>query len=148
MKVDPAKPGRGRPARAGRGAPPRLNAGPSGFVEALNDAVSGRGERMTEADLETVDRCAAALRRSPTLENLRAYREAIRSFLARLLAAYSVEEIRGFNRFGKRSITVLVRVVDAELDELARMVLQRSQETLAIAAKLDDIRGILLDYIR
>lgn len=118
------------------------------FKTALSEAVSSREPFPTEADLEEVQKRAAALKQSPTLENLRVYREALGNFLARLLAAYSVEEIRGFNRFGKRSITILVRTVDAKLEELARLVLQGEQDTLKIAARLDDIRGLLLDYLK
>jgi len=107
-----------------------------------------RETALAEEDLEAVDRAAAALRSAPTLDNLRIYREAIRAFLAKALAAYQVDEVRTFNRYGKRSITYLVRIVDARLDQLARTVLANARDTLAIAVQLDDIRGLLLDCIR
>ena len=38
-----------------------------------------------------------------------------------------------------------MRLVDAQLDELTRLLLAREQDNLAIAARLDNIRGLLLD---
>lgn len=118
------------------------------FQEVLGETIARRRVDLMDVDLETVDRYAAALRESPTMKNLRNYREAIRSFLSALLDAYAVEEVRGFTRYGKRSISILVRTVDAKLEELALTVLHNAQDTLEIAARIDDIRGLLLDYMR
>lgn len=123
----------------------RARAVPPVFREVLGDVTEDNAFGPDEADLEMVDRYAAALRESPTMDNLRQYREAIRSFLTGLLRAYSVEEIRGFNRYGRRSISTIVRTVDAKLEELALVVIHDAQKTLEIAARIDDIRGMLLD---
>jgi len=148
VKIDRPESGRGRSSGAASGAQRRVNQVRSAFVDALADASRARPAGPSDADLEQVDRCAERLRQSPTMEHLLAYRAAIKSFLSQLLAAYRVEEIRGFNRFGRRSIAVLVRTIDARLEALAHSVLYKSQDTLALAAKLDDIRGLLIDHLR
>lgn len=147
MKVGAAGGGNRRVGRGAAGAAPTPPAARLPFRQVLqNETV--RETALAEEDLEAVDRAAAALRSAPTLDNLRIYREAIRAFLAKALAAYQVDEVRTFNRYGKRSITYLVRIVDARLDQLARTVLANARDTLAIAVQLDDIRGLLLDCIR
>ncbi len=118
------------------------------FAEALSGAEADLAQARVQADLESIDNAALALRDAPTRENLDKYRRAIRDVLYGLLQAYEVESVTGFNRFGKRTFHVLVRVVDQELDQLARLVLSKAKDSLAIAAKIDDIRGILLDSIR
>ena len=42
----------------------------------------------------------------------------------------------------------MVRVVDQKLEELTRLLLARERDNLAIAARLDEIRGLLLDLYR
>lgn len=118
------------------------------FAEALQEAEVERARANVQAGIESIDKAAQDLRDSPTMERLIAYKRAIHDVLSKLLDAYSVEELRGFNRFGKRTIHVLVRIVDEKLEELARLVLSNAQDALAIAARLDDIRGILLDSVR
>jgi len=145
-----------------RGVPDRRRTAPTGserrqhqpstarasFADLLHQAEVDEARANLQAGLEMIDRAAHALRDSPSLETLNQYKKAIRDVLAPLLAAYSVEELRGFNRYGKRTIHVLVRIVDEKLDELARLVLSNAQDALAIAARIDDIRGILLDWLR
>lgn len=115
------------------------------FAHVVEEVVAAEA---VDGAIKSVDRAGRALKESPTIERLEAYKEAIREVLTELQKAYRVEELRGFSRYGKRTIHVLVRVVDESLDELARLVIARSQDTLRIAARIDDIRGILLDYRR
>jgi len=56
--------------------------------------------------------------------------------------------VRSFNRRGRQTIAMLVRTIDKELDELGRLILAKVQDPLKIAAKIDDIRGLIFDYFR
>ena len=92
---------------------------------------------------------AARLKESPTLENLNAYKRAIHDFLEQVInGAYSVQHIRTFTRKGRPAVSVWSVTIDERLEELAREVLSNVQDATAIAAKIDDIRGIILDYFR
>lgn len=120
------------------------------FLEALQaaEAVSGTAP-PGDAGLEPVEAAARALKESPTFENLVAFKQAVKEFLSSVLEkAYVVHHVRSFSRRGRPSVSVLVRTVDEKLDELARLVLAGTRDAMAIAAKIDDIRGILLDYFR
>lgn len=83
------------------------------------------------------------------MENLRRFKDVVRSLLKKVLEnAYVVEEVRSFNRRGRQTIAMLVRTIDKELDELGRLILAKVQDPLKIAAKIDDIRGLIFDYFR
>lgn len=118
------------------------------FADALREIEVSQAHQRAEAGIESIDRAAALLRNHPTRENLELFKGAIRDVLSALLQAYEVETLTGFSRLGKRTIHVLVRTVDQELDELARLVLSKAHDSLAIAAKIDDVRGLLLDFLR
>lgn len=121
----------------------------SEFFEALRAAEAQHAtQEEVRALFEPVEAAAQALKRAPTLENLAAYKQAMKEFLSRILQqAYLVDHVRTFRR-GRPSVSVLVRTIDAQLDELARLVLAQTRDALAIAAKIDEIRGIILDYFR
>lgn len=119
------------------------------FLEALQAAETVGMHRDFQEGYQSVEEAARALKDSPTLENLIAYKRAIHDFLTRVLSsAYAVEHVRTFTRRGRPTISVLVRTVDERLEELAREVLGASKDATAIAAMIDDIRGIILDYFR
>jgi len=122
----------------------------SPFLEALQSAETTHAlPYEIRANYEPVEAAAQALKRSPTLENLIAYRQALKEFLSGILErAYLVEHVRVFTRRGRPSVSVLVRIVDAKLDELAHLVLSGTKDALSIAARIDDIRGIIFDYFR
>lgn len=120
------------------------------FLEALQAAEAlSSSPPSVEESFEPVEAAAKALKESPTFENLTAYKRALREFLSRILGeAYVVQHVRVLTRRGRPSVSVLVRTLDAHLDELARLVLSGTRDALAIAAKIDDIRGLIFDYIR
>lgn len=121
----------------------------SPFLEALRAADMERVRLEVEPDFDALDEAAKRLKESPTMANLRRFKEVVRSLLKKVLDnAYVVEEVRAFNRRGRQSVAMLVRTIDKELDELGRLILAKAQDPLKIAAKIDDIRGLILDYLR
>lgn len=121
----------------------------SAFLEALQAAENKAAQSEIHREFQSVEAAARALKESPTLENLNAYKRAIHDFIERVInQAYSVHHVRTFSRKGRPVLSVLVRTIDEQLEELARQVLSNAQDATAIAAKIDDIRGIILDYFR
>lgn len=119
------------------------------FLRALEAAETAAMHRDFEEGFQSVEEAARALKQSPTLENLHAYKRAIHDFLTKVVSgAYTVEHMRTFTRKGRPAISVLVRTVDERLEQLAREVMSASKDATAIAAMIDDIRGIILDYFR
>lgn len=154
-RLDPS-PGRRRPAAIGgspRGA--RARASPAAepplatFNTALLEADARRRREELKRALEEVDRAAEALQRSPGDRTLFDYRQAVRKLLQLALpGSYRVERQTRMDARGVRRLQVLVRRVDEELDRLATEVLARQRDVLAIAARLMEIRGLLLDLVR
>ncbi|GEM_PF-990924 len=103
-------------------------------------------EATAERSIADVDAAAAKLKAELTLEALREYKEALREAVSRALAqTYAVQTETGFARGGKRRLLYVVRTIDAKLEELTRLLLARERDNLALIARLDEIRGLLLD---
>ncbi|NLG68664.1 MAG: YaaR family protein [Firmicutes bacterium] len=141
-QVTTARRGSARAATGGR-APARA------FSTALVEADRRRYQEALQLALEQVERAGDALRRSPGESTLFAYRQAVRRFCQLALArTYAVDRQLRVDPRGGRRLHVVVRKVDEALDQLAREVLQGQRAALAVAARLDDIRGLLLDLVR
>ncbi|MFS8581614.1 MAG: YaaR family protein [Limnochordales bacterium] len=106
-------------------------------------------EQAAEKALADLDQAAERLRKEPGLETLAAYKQALRAAIEDALRrAYRVQAETGFSGGGRRRLLYVVRVVDQKLEELTRLLLARERDNLAIAARLDEIRGLLLDLYR
>lgn len=121
----------------------------SPFLDTLRAVEEPVPELDHEALLEAVDRAGERLREQPSLANLQNYRRHVAALLKRLLKqSLKVVTHPGRGPRGRRRMYTIIRVVNEELDALARLVLEREQDRLAIVAKLDQIRGLLLDLYR
>lgn len=106
-------------------------------------------ENAAEQALADIDAAAERLRSEATLVALSEYKEALRAAVADAVRrTYRVQTETGFAGGGRRRLLYMVRVVDAKLEELTRLLLARERDNLAIAARLDEIRGMLLDLYR
>lgn len=152
MKVQgrPIAPGasKGRGER-GRPSQPSDRVRASAFLAALQAA-----ERQAESEeeipsLERVDRAGERLRENPTPARLEEYKREVAAVLRALTQrAFRVVTEKGAVRAGRQKIFVLVRAVNEELEALTRLVLAREKDRLAIVAKLDQVRGLLVDLYR
>ncbi|MBO8142558.1 MAG: YaaR family protein [Firmicutes bacterium] len=149
MKVERRRTSRARPNVSGPGGVARR--GGSRGIEfreelRLRDA---QHQAAIETMLAEVDQAAAQLKASGSLEALRAYKEALsRAVAAAVGRMYRVETETGFARGGRRRLLYIVRVLDLRLEELTRLLMAREKDNLAIVARLDEIRGLLLDLYR
>lgn len=112
------------------------------------------GERLHRAALDVllqnVDHASRELLRHRGERQLQAYKAAVREFIeAALEQTYVVAREERFNQYGQRVLTVLVRRVDEKLEALTIAVLKEDTgAALRLAARLDEIRGLLLDFYR
>lgn len=118
------------------------------FSTELADADRRHREELQRA-LKEVERAGAALRKQPGEAALFDYRQAVRRFCHLALAGtYAVDRQLRLDPRGGRRLHVTVKKVDEALDRLAQEVLATQRDTLAIAARLDEMRGLLLDLVR
>ena len=86
------------------------------------------------------------LGRIPTYRELKVYRELVRQFIREAVEnMYSLETRTGWDRRGRQKIYTLVQQIDSALAELAELVKEGQENQLEILAKLDAIRGMLVD---
>jgi uncharacterized protein YaaR (DUF327 family) len=98
------------------------------------------------AALEQVDEYARRFRESPIYYNLVKYKEIVRAVLRALIEkSFMVDEHSFHDYRGRRRLFMLVRTVDDKLEELTRLFLRQQLSGLELVARLDEIRGLLLD---
>jgi len=102
-------------------------------------------QQTLEEQLLAIDEQANRLATLRTMEELVRYRERIRTFLQTVVnSALAVEPVRGTDRRRLRQL-YLVEQVDELLLKLADEVLNKEVPRLAILARLDEIRGLLIN---
>lgn len=147
--------GRSRRKQARRSKLPRLTAFSALVEEAGEEQASvldfhGEPERRRslEAALDEVHERGERLVESPTLEHIKAYRQAVRGFLDFVVAHLLVleEKTSGANVQKRKRFTQL-RVIDKRLELLVSAVLQNQGRQLDILERVNEIRGLLVDLI-
>jgi uncharacterized protein len=130
-----------------------------GFSD-LVESVSESGEASTEdfADdhrrrgieelLDAVFVSGDSLKKSPTLESIRDYRQKVKDFVTYAVRhSIAVEETTSGANILKRKRFTLVKVIDEKLEALAVSVLAAQKEQLAILAQIDEINGLLVNLM-
>ncbi len=131
---------------------PRLFAG---MVEAAQseetdqEDITERGSRQTvEQLLDAVFACGDRLKKLPTLELIKDYRQKVRAFLKYAVQhSIAVEETTSGASVLKRKRFTLVRVIDEKLEALTGSVLSAQREQLTILAQIDEINGLLVNLV-
>ena len=107
---------------------------------------------------DAVDAAADKLNDNLSSENFAEFRKSVSQFLRYVQKNnYEVTKIK---RFGKRRVKGVffeetaprdpyfqVHVIDTKLDELASMLLQSHADKLAFLSKVDEIKGLLVDFL-
>ena len=89
-----------------------------------------------------------ALKKAPTLEAIRDYRQQVKAFVTFAVAhSIAVEETTSGANILKRKRFTMVKVIDEKLEALAASVLAAQKEQLAILAQIDEINGLLVNLV-
>ena len=112
------------------------------FQRLQGEALYQRLQRMADEITEQGKR----LSRTPTYRELKVYRELIRQFVREAVQnTYVLQNRTGWDRRGRQKIYTLVQKIDTVLAELTELVKDGQENQLEILAKLDVIRGMLVD---
>jgi len=110
-----------------------------------NSAVETRKQVCTTL-LKKIDEYSAELRKSPTPEGIKRYRQLVKEFMKEALNdAYQVDTEAKWDRMGNRREFVLVKKINQSLEELMDSFAGQEKKQLDLIAKLDEIRGMLVD---
>lgn len=86
------------------------------------------------------------LSQTPTYSELKAYRTLVSKFLGEAVGQmYVVDSQAGWDRHGRHKMYTTIKKIDSELSQLTEDVRQGQERQLSIAARLDGIRGMLVD---
>ncbi|NLW55148.1 MAG: YaaR family protein [Firmicutes bacterium] len=119
--------------------------GRTGFTQVLKDQEAKLAEGWEQL-LSRVDERAKHLLDQPSTENLRLYREAVRAFLKDALrGSFRMKGESRWDRRGNRRVFCVVEKINKALEDLTATVLQTNKEAIDVMAKIDEIRGLLID---
>lgn len=82
------------------------------------------------------------------IRDMKRYRGLIKDFMNEIISrshAFSRENF--LDKRGRHRVYGIIRLVDENLDELAKELMKDEQDHLAILSKIGEIRGLLLDIL-
>ena len=80
------------------------------------------------------------------VRDMRRYRTLIKEFMNEIVnRSHKFSRENFLDRRGRHRVYGIIRLVDEKLDELAQELVSEECDKIAILAKVDEIRGLLLD---
>ena len=116
------------------------------FLEHLISSDESMTSSGLDEELRSIDEQAQRLLEKPVAEEVVRYKELVRAFMKSVLsAAYGVRERLSSDYRLKQKVYITVEEIDKKLAQLTREFLQGQVAALDLVARLDEIRGLLLD---
>lgn len=116
------------------------------FSEALKDSDSQRRREICTNLLQQIDAQSAELKKGPTPAGVKRYRKLVQAFLKEAVnRSYTLDQRTHWDRSGNRKVFVTVKKINESLEALADEVLNKEKNHIDLVAKLDEIRGLLID---
>lgn len=116
------------------------------FASQLEDQQGDVTREQLQQMLEQIDEQGEKLTKTPTYDELKAYRSLIKNFVGTVVAQmYSVNTQAGWDRMGRQKVYTTVRKIDRELENMAEKIRLGQTKQLDIVASHDAIRGMLVD---
>jgi len=120
----------------------------AGFLDVLSEAELKNLEEKIEESVDEVLSTGNVFARSPTRKNFEAYKQAIKKFL-KLIEKRLYKMKEGVDvRSGRTRLNMVAEIVDEKLMEIAKRLFENEKSTLGFAAKVEEIKGLLLDLYR
>mgnify|MGYP000073686002 CR=1 FL=1 len=103
------------------------------YIEDLKDRIFRQGENI---------------KRKADISEFMQYRRLIAELLEAAAGnAYACTKTSTFDARGRRNVFVLIKTVNARLDEMAQEILSEQKDNIRLLEMVDDIRGLLLDIL-
>lgn len=102
-------------------------------VDSLLSNITFQGERIAE---------------HKDIRDMKKYRELIREFMNEVVyRSHKFSRENFLDRKGRHRVYGLIKLIDENLDELARELLKDEKDHIAILSRIGEIRGLLLDIL-
>lgn len=126
----------------------RVGSGQGRFSVDLAHSQEKLSRRKLDALLGEITAQGQRLSQTPTYAELRSYRNLISKFMSEAVGQmYTVESQAGWDRHGRQKMYTTIKQIDKELAELTEDIRIGQERQLSIAARLDGIRGLLVDIL-
>ena len=109
------------------------------------------GEKLTDRAVELeelkkeIDLAGDNLERDPTMANFKSFRELLTSLARKVTAdAYRVELLHGTSR--APAYHEVISVIDHHADTLYRLIMSQQKDRIKIAAKIQEIKGLVISF--
>lgn len=117
------------------------------FMLASNIEEEGLAERLNLMMEEIVMQGDKIVKRMD-VRDMRRYRTLIKEFMNEIVnRSHKFSRENFLDRRGRHRVYGIIRLVDEKLDELAQALVSEECDKIAILAKVDEIRGLLLDIL-
>lgn len=117
------------------------------FMLASNIEEEGLAERLNLMIQEIVMQGDKIVKRMD-VRDMRRYRTLIKDFMNEIVnRSHKFSRENFLDRRGRHRVYGIIRLVDEKLDELAQALVSDECDKIAILAKVDEIRGLLLDIL-
>ena len=117
------------------------------FMLASNIEEEGLAERLNLMMEEIVMQGDKIVKRMD-VRDMRRYRTLIKDFMNEIVnRSHKFSRENFLDRRGRHRVYDIIRLVDEKLDELAQALVSEECDKIAILAKVDEIRGLLLDIL-
>lgn len=115
------------------------------FMLASNIEEAGLAERLNLLMEEIVMQGDKIVKRMD-VRDMRRYRTLIKEFMNEIVnRSHKFSRENFLDRRGRHRVYGIIRLVDEKLDELAQELVNEESDKIAILARVDEIRGLLLD---
>lgn len=123
-----------------------ITAGHPPFFDVLKESEIEKRKEVCAGILKEIDAQSEELKRSLTLEGVKRYRKLVSEFMKEALnQSYKLNEQTRWDRSGNRKSFITVKKINNSLEELIEAVINQEKKQIDLIAKLDEIRGLLLD---
>ncbi len=98
--------------------------------------------------LEEISSQGKKIAKHMDVKDMRHYRELIRQFMNEIVnRSHKFSRENFLDKKGRHRVYTMIRLVDKNLDELAAELIKDEKDHMLILAKIDEIRGLLLDIL-
>lgn len=102
-------------------------------------------ERLT-AMMEEITMQGEKLAKHRDIKDMRKYRSLIKDFMNEIVSrSHEFSRENFLDKRGRHRVYGIIRLVDENLDELAKELMKDEQDNMTILSKIGEIRGLLLD---
>ncbi len=119
-------------------------------VPSLKELILEKIDERADVLLQEVIEMGNEFARSPTYRHLKEYEERVKRFITYIVEKeFKVrEELKKTRGRTRVDLCIIVDEVNAQLKDLADRMMKGERDTLVYAAKVDEIRGLLMDLYR